>query len=195
MTKRTVVIIVVAAAILAALAALVVILVGIYGGTPIIIKGFGDTDGDLAIAGSPSQDSTAPTTAGKKHHTRVKESIDNLYVRRGDGTCVTYQFGTGSEPRIKIDVSGVSEEIDLMYTQSTTILDLMFDDINTYDKSGDYYTRKQKARIDRVRVITAPNSAKCTNEGGGSISPCPTEVSGTGQLTIAVNYGGKACQQ
>jgi len=194
MSKRTIVVIVVVAA--AIVGAVAVILILTYGGTPIIIKGFDDggDNASVTIEGSPSTDTQAQTTAGKYHHTRL-ERIERLYVLDAKGSCVDYHFGNPSAPKMTIDVKGALEEIVLhhsLQSGSTNVLDLLFDDVNTYQKqTGGYYKRTQPGAIEKVMIDPGAGTT-CTDQGGTPIK-CPTEFSSaTGydlrKITIVANY-------
>ncbi len=194
MSKKTVVILGIAvAAGLVVVGVIVVKILSTNGGTPIIIKGFGDTDGDVAITGSPSPDSGSQTSTGQTNHSRVSEWIYRLFVLDGTGKCVAYAFGNSDTTEISLDVKGVKKEIYFTNSLALKKLVLTFDDVNTYQKSGDYYKRKLPGVIEKVNVTSDPGT-QCTDQNDQTIK-CPTEFSGTGPLTIAVNYDTKVCQK
>lgn len=187
--RKTLMIVVGAAAALAGLIVAAYIIIGPRGGTPIIIKGFDDgSGGELAtIDGSPTVDTNASATDGKNHHTRL-ERIERLYVLEANGSCVDYSFGNPSSPQLTMVVNGAKEIVlnHSLQSGSTVVLDLLFDDVNTYQQTGGYYKRKQSGSIDKV-IVEPGNGTTCTDLAGKDIK-CPTEFGGSTPLTIIVNY-------
>lgn len=190
MRKRTLVIITAAVVGLGIVALLIWALLprgGPRGGTPIIIKGWGDQDLELAIEGSPNGQVQGPT--GKDHHLR-NWPISTLYVLDAS-QCVEYQLNEKADSRFEIWVAnnqGQTElDIDLSHSATLKRMDLFFDDYDVYRLDPDSkYRRKQPRAIKKV-IATFASDTGCFDKTGNEIK-CPGEFTDLkGEVTIGVN--------
>src|SRR6185295_19001272 len=186
MQKRNLVIIIAAAiaAIIGLIAYVLLVIQPFAGGTPIIIKGFGDEDRELAIEGSPDGYTQGPI--GKDHHLR-NWPISKLYVLDAN-RCVEYQFGE-QEPRLGIWVNnnlGTTElDIDLSYSNGLKRMDLFFDDYDVYILDPDSKYRRKLPRA--IKKVTITAYTECRDKAGTKIE-CPSELTDLrGEVTIGVN--------